>query len=319
MKRFTVFAAFFILLLLFICFPHTVSNGAAAGLMLWFEVVIPALLPFLLFAVFFFRLGVTDFVSSLLYPVFHALYGISKGGCYPALIGFLSGYPLGAKMTADTYIDGRIEREEAQYILSFCNNASPMFPLEYVGIQCTSSKIPYLFWICVTLSAFLGARFDLFFLKRKDKTGCGNILNQGRQENENSCTNNVSVMKVLDRSIMECCETLVKIGGYMILFSVLLALLQQVLPIGVNSGCFLAAIFEITTGANAMKQCAMPVLMRNSILCGFCAFGGLSSVFQTASVVKDAGLSMFHYILVKVRQAVIAAIIYYILSSMFLL
>ena len=346
MKRFAVFVVFLVLLLLFVCFPHTVSNGAAAGLMLWFKIVIPALLPFLLFAVFFFKLGVTDFVSSLLYPVFHALYGISKNGCYPVLIGFLSGYPLGAKMTADTYKDGRIGHDEAQYILGFCNNASPMFLLEYVGIQCTSSKIPCLFWVCVTLSAFLGARVDLFLMsvkravKNKDKQdalfggtslqcaelesltkkndkNCRAQLKDMADDKKNLNKRSTGIIDVLDESITDCCETLVKIGGYMILFSVLLAVLQQLLPLSGDNGCFLASILEITTGANAMKQCALPLLLRDSVLCGFCAFGGLSSTAQTASVVRGSGLSMVSYLFVKVRQAVLAAVIYYLLRQYF--
>ena len=44
----------------------------------------------------------------------------------------LCGYPMGAKVTADLVCTKKIERSEAAYLLSFCNNTSPVFIVNFI-------------------------------------------------------------------------------------------------------------------------------------------------------------------------------------------
>ncbi|HBA98264.1 MAG TPA: nucleoside recognition protein, partial [Lachnospiraceae bacterium] len=53
----------------------------------------------------------------MFYPVFHKVFKLSKDGCYPAVIGMLSGYPLGAKTVSDLYKMDLLSRKEAQYLI----------------------------------------------------------------------------------------------------------------------------------------------------------------------------------------------------------
>lgn len=90
---------------------------------------------------FMIKQNVTGAVSRVAYPVFARVFGLSKAGCYPAVIGLLSGYPVGAKTTAQLYREKMLSKSEAQYLLTFCNNASPMFLLEYIGVNCIACSI----------------------------------------------------------------------------------------------------------------------------------------------------------------------------------
>ena len=47
----------------------------------------------------------------------------------------------GAKLTADLYYAGKISRQEAEYLLTFCNNPSPAFLITYVGHICLEGKL----------------------------------------------------------------------------------------------------------------------------------------------------------------------------------
>ena len=92
-----------IIILLFIFFPDMVAGGAKLGLTLWFHTVLPALLHFMILSSFMIKQNVTGSVSRVVYPVFARIFGLSRAGCYPAVIGLLSGYPVGAKTTAVSY------------------------------------------------------------------------------------------------------------------------------------------------------------------------------------------------------------------------
>ena len=86
------------------------------------------------------RLDYKNFYNQLLL-FFKVVFGLSPGGAYVFLLGLLTGYPMGAKLTADLYYAGKISRQEAEYLLTFCNNPSPAFLITYVGHICLEGKL----------------------------------------------------------------------------------------------------------------------------------------------------------------------------------
>lgn len=299
MRRRFFIVALTLLVLLFIIFPDIASNGAKKGLELWFNVVIPSLFPFMVISTLLIKLDVTSFISRLFYPVFHKIYRISKEGCYPAVIGMLSGYPLGAKTVADLYKMEAFTKEEAQYILGFCNNASPMFMLEYIGVKCMGLGQPMLMLVIIYLSAFINALAGFY---RPSGESFKN-----RDIKIKTKTKKYPVMEALDESILSSAVTLVKVGGYIIFFSILTELLQDMVAVSDAVKIVGSGILEITTGGEVLSEACLPEYIKCILFSTFCAFGGMSSVAQTSSVLIGTDLSILKYVLVKTRQAAIAA------------
>lgn len=283
--------------ILFVLFPNNVSQGAKMGLNLWFYTVLPALLPFMIFSDFLVRKNITEYISNAVYPIFSRILGLSHAGCYPAVIGLLSGYPLGAKTTAMLYEKKIISRNEAKYLLTFCNNASPMFLLEYMGLGCMGLKYPAVIPVLVYLSAFLGT-----FLSG---------LRPGRymgydSEKEEKQKEEISVMTAVDESILGSFITLTKVGGYIILFSILAKIVEDICPVSSNIKYLLTGFLEITTGGEMIARGNMNPVWKKIVLTALTAFGGLSSVAQTASVLNGTDLSTVWYLKAKIKQMGIA-------------
>lgn len=283
------------IIVLFVLFPNMICQGAKTGLVLWFDTVLPALLPFMILSNFMIKQNITESVSRIVYPVFSRLFGLTRAGCYPAVIGLLSGYPIGAKTTAQLYEEQMISKEEAQYLLTFCNNASPMFTLEYIGVHCMGLKYPVVLLGVIYLSAYIGT---LFFRKKHFEQG--SCI-------QKSCTfQKKSLIVSLDESILDAFVTITKVGGYIILFSILAQIVARLLPVSAFVKYIGIGILEITTGGAVLSEADISEGIRNSILAGLCAFGGLSSVAQTASVLGETDLSVGGYFLAKLLQAVFA-------------
>ena len=121
-------------LALMLCFPMETFRGATNGLLLWFQTLLPTLLPFMILSNLLIRSNCVFYISRAIRPFIQKLFHVSNDACYAVLIGFLCGYPMGAKVIADLHISGRITKEEGQYLLSFCNNTSPMFIISYIII-----------------------------------------------------------------------------------------------------------------------------------------------------------------------------------------
>ena len=164
----------FLLILCFIVmllFSSSVFEGAKSGLLLWFLTVLPTLFPFLLIS----RLLLDSCACSLLNKFLGApisrLFGISSQGSFAVIVGFLCGYPMGAKITADLLLTGQITKSEASYLLSFCNNTSPAFLISYIVLgyfhdsRFILPSVLILYGTPVILSFFFRVKIFPFFEK----------------------------------------------------------------------------------------------------------------------------------------------------------
>ena len=113
----------------------------------------------------------------------------------------------------------------------------------------------------------------------------------------------------LDESILDAFVVITKVGGYMLLFSILSLWIENVLPVGELIKYIGIGVLEITTGGALFARLTMEEWLRGGIFLALCAFGGCSSVAQTASVLSDTDLSVKKYILAKLRQMVIAFVL----------
>lgn len=248
------------------------------------------------------KTGAAGGIGHLFYPVLNRLLGLSENGCYAMVVGFLSGYPLGAKTAADMLRDEKISYEEAQYLTCFCNNASPMFLLEYIGVYCMGLARPWLVLVVVYGTALLNA---FSFLRKKPHGSYQNRQNVVKYSYQEK---RVSVMDALDQSILNSFITVTKVGGYIILFSIFAEFVEKILPCHEFTKLIGLGVIEITTGGEYLKAYPMAGQIKWIIACGIAAFGGLSSVAQTYSVLNGSGLSIAGYLKAKLLHVLLAVL-----------
>ena len=284
-------------------FPRAVFDGASEGLLLWFQIVLPTLFPFMLITNLLMTSGGLSFTAGILRRPLSRIFGVSGNGSFAVLAGFLCGYPMGAKVTADLLRTNRITREEGQYLLSFCNNTSPVFIINFI-VWKTLDKDSLLFPTLVVLIAaplLLSFPFRKFYLKKNMKafpelTGTG-TGQSGRVD-----------FSLVDSCMMNSFESIVNVGGYIILFSVILALLAQS---GQNSPLFtaLTAILEVTNGILIIHRSVPSLCLSWPLIIGLTSFGGLCSIAQTQCMLQDTGLKISHYFIQKLAAAAAASLL----------
>ena len=151
--------------------PKAVFEGAESGLLLWFQVVFPTLFPFMLVSGLMLSGGGLVVISRIFGRLFSTLFATSPNGSFAVIAGFLCGYPMGAKVSADLVRSGRISRDEGAYLLSFCNNTSPIFIMNFIVWKTFDREelmIPTLL-ILIGVPAFLSLFFRRFYLKGRKK------------------------------------------------------------------------------------------------------------------------------------------------------
>ena len=289
-----------IIFFLMLFFPQTAICGASLGLMLWFQTVLPVLLPFLILTALLLKSNGFFLISRLVRPILHPLFGISDYGSFALLVGFLCGYPMGSKVTADLKREGKITVNEASYLLSFCNQTSPMFLISYIFY--IHLKRPDLLFPGMLLIEGVPILMSIPFRK----IYCPAVTSSASSPSPHFAWN------MLDDCIMQSFETITKIGGYIIIFSVFLQFGKE-LPFThpLLTFLFLPSL-EITNGIALICNSGVPTDLAFVLATGLASFGGWCSVAQTYSMIRGSGLSIGDYIAKKLIITGITSLLAYI-------
>src|SRR5690554_1921274 len=117
-----------------IIYPEVSFRASLEGLKLWFEVILPALLPFFIMSDFLMGFGVVHFLGSLLEPVMRPVFKLPGLGGFAVAMGLAAGYPMGAKITGDLVRSKQITTSEGERLVSFANTANPLFLMGAVAV-----------------------------------------------------------------------------------------------------------------------------------------------------------------------------------------
>ena len=121
-------------------YPAQAVSAGKEGLSLCYNVIIPSLFPFFVLSTLVVELGLVSYLGRLLSPIMRPLFRVPGEGATALALGFVGGYPVGARTTLSLYQKGLCTRTEAERMLAFCNNSGPAFILGVVGAGVFSSS-----------------------------------------------------------------------------------------------------------------------------------------------------------------------------------
>lgn len=274
-------------MLILILDGKTALDGARTGIELCLKTVIPSLFPFFLLSMVL----TSAFLGSslgVLRPL-GKLCGIPKGGESLLISGLLGGYPVGAQSIAAAYRSGQLSREEAQRLLSFCNNAGPAFLFGMVAAMFLRKWMAWALWGIHLFGAVLTAIL---------------IPGKGTRTVGPSHETAVSLSEALNRSV----RIMASVCGWVVLFRVVIAFLRRwvlwLLP--ASAQVAIIGLLELSNGCCELLSVS-DVELRFVICSGLLAFGGLCVTMQTFSV--TAGLSLRYYFLGKLLQTAFSVLL----------
>lgn len=285
---------FILLLILLIC-PEIAAEGGSAGLILWAGILVPALLPFsVLTSLLRLRVQGTPYRYILLFA------------------GILSGYPIGAKIAGELYSDGSITKRQAVFFAGFTNNPSPMFILFFLsGNLLSLGHERYLFIFLILVSSFLGSLvFVLCFLPEKPGKESPSLMHKSQKTH-------MDFFRQVDEEIGNTSLLLLKIGGYITLFSIFTAFISHLTFLPESIRLLLCGILEITTGTSQIASSALTSSTKIILILAATTFGGLSAAAQTNGVLSKTGLSILHYIAVKTLNSLFSLLLAFLFFRIF--
>lgn len=307
------------------------SNLVAAknGLKLWATNVVPALFPFFIATELLSYTNVADKLSKLFSKLMRPIFNVPGNAAYAFILGVISGYPVGAKIVTSFRNSNSCTKDEGERMLAFTNNSGPLFIIGTVGITLFKSSTIGILLLITHILASITVGFLLGIFHRNTKSN--KIIDKHIINNSQTKNCNISNLgEILGNSILSASKTIIIIGGFVVLFSVIISILNNSNIINIITSLFLPickifnidiafiksiliGMLELTNGVSLVSSITSKFFTTNIVICAFLlGFGGISVLLQVLSITSKSDLSIKTYIIGKLLQGIIAAFYTYI-------
>ncbi len=323
----TSLAVFFIFMMVY--HPIVVFEGAAEGLKVWWEIIFPSLLPFFVASELLMKLGFVHFLGILLDPIMRPLFNVPGFGGFVLVMGLVGGSPTNGLLISELREKQLCTRSEAERLLCFTSFATPLFMISAVAVGmlgCPELGIiiagsHYLANIIIGLGLRFykhneaGTYFDSDSISIK-RALIAMVLYQRQQKQ--------TIGKLLNDAVTSSVLKLLNIGGFIILFAVIVRVFAQLSLLGLISSGFAvllvplgfsaeivssiaSGLFETTIGSTTASEAAVTELQKVISIGFMLGWGGLSVHAQVASMVAKTDIGMRMFFVTRIVHAFLAA------------
>lgn len=329
LKRNILPITFIIFTLLLVVFSKSNILAVKNGINIWFNNLVPSLFPFFIAVELLNHTNIPSLIGKLFNKIMRPLFNVPGIGAYALFMGVISGYPIGAKIVTDLRKNNLCTKEEGERLLTFTNNSGPLFIIGSVGISLfNDSSIGFLL-LFTHLLACISVAFVFRFWK----------LNTRNTTSDYAISDNIvtfsNLGEVISKSILNAIKSIFLIGGFVVLFNVIISLLNKLMIFSILANLFspifnlvnvdtrfiipiLSGFIELTSGINLISLIHTPKLGISIIIIAFLlGFAGISILLQVWSISSKTDISIKPYFLGKLLQGIFAAFYTFIIISNF--
>lgn len=309
-----------ILIVLFAANINLSLNAAIEGSKLWYKAILPTTFPFVVICNLLIYYDGISLYSKILGPLICKPLNLSENCSFPIVASLLCGYPLGAKYCVDLYNMNYLDKDEYLRLLNIASNVGPIFLIGSVA----AALLNNIYWGYILLtSSYLSIIFIGIITKKKRTSSKTSSLRLNKKYDFNF---GIAIKSAIENAI----NTTLSIGGFIIIFSVIIALIKNIssihslcsyientlnLPFDTIYGSFLGSI-EITNGCSILSRLDLQLPLKISIISFLCSFSGLAVITQVSSFVSSTNIKYSKYIFLKFIQGIFSFIVTFILMNL---
>ncbi len=325
-----------------VMYPSEAFHASLTGLQIWWEIIFPALLPFLIISEILLGFGVVHFMGILLEPLMKPLFNVPGVGAFVLTMGFASGYPMGAKLTSRLREQKMITRAQGERLVSFSSTSDPLFIFGAIAVGFFHDVELGVILAFIHYASSIIVGIIMRFHQKNDNENIPVTTNQNKKEpilikaikamHQARMSDNRKFGRLMGDAVMSSINTLQMIGGFIILFSVILTILTKInivffisklvtllfVPLGIApelSQAIIYGLFEVTLGVKTVSEASMslPMIEKLAIASFISAWSGISVHAQVAALLQKTDIRFIPFFLARILHAIIAFILTFIL------
>ena len=321
-----IFSGLFASIFALLRYPAQSIQAASEGLTLSLNVIIPSLFPFFVLSTLLIHLGVAKAFGGVFEHIMQPLFRVPGVSASAFILGFIGGYPIGAKTAIGLYEDGQISKVEAERLLAFSNNSGPAFILGVVGVGIfASSRIGLMLYLAHAIaSIFVGILFRFWAYNKPSE----------RKKTRSKRDAPLSFSQAFIKSVTTSFASTLNICAFIIFFTVIIRLLFLAGAIPAVAGflgiflagfgfdaywasAFLTGFIELSSGVWSLRSLAGQLSHSIAMAAFMLGWAGLSVHCQVLSFIGNSGLSVRSYILGKTLHGAFSAVLVFVMVHMF--
>ncbi|MWC26610.1 nucleoside recognition domain-containing protein [Paenibacillus sp. MMS18-CY102] len=313
--------------------PDATFQASLQGLTLWWTIIFPGLMPFLVLADIMAIFGVTAFFGSLLEPIMRLLFRLPGAAGIAIATGWSSGYSAGSDAAAALRRKGIVTKREGQWLLAMAHMPNPLLMLVVVsagflkqpslGIAVALAvwaSLPFMAVATSLLSALRSASdddasYDEYPLdpqsgSKRPFSRTGFLANAASAMREARALDGRSFGKALGDATLAAVYKLMAIGGIVIISAVLVRLLtpawQLITAYLPFPNWLLPALLESHIGAYAAATWPAPdgnAAWTVAAVAASLAWSGLGSIVQVGAAIAGTDLKLWPFIGARLLHA----------------
>ncbi|MCF7755248.1 nucleoside recognition protein [Paenibacillus xylanexedens] len=308
--------------------PKEAFDASIQGLDIWWKIIFPAMLPFLMLSQMLTAFGFTHAIGALLGPLMQRWFRLPGNAGLAIAVGMCGGFPAGADAVSRLFQDRQITAKQAVVLAAASHFANPMMIILVVGAAFLHQPAAGYFllvvhWISGWIAAILATRLLPAPGNQTNMIGstavqADNNSLDSQPASPASSTSRSSAPhhatfkrrsiwsdmmisareahsrdgrgfgKLLGDTVSQAVQTLMMTGGYMIGFAVFIRLVSLYLTPG-SSAALWPAFFELHLGTYHLSQTSLTPALLMSLLAAVLGWGGLCSHLQVSAVLKTTG------------------------------
>ena len=289
--------------------PRESAQSVVEGLELCGTILIPSLFPFFVLSSMMVELGLSRYPGRLLGPIMAPLFRLNPSCSGALVLGWIGGYPVGARTAISLYKKGECSKSEAEHLLAFCNNAGPAFALGVVGSGLLGSSI---LGLLLYLAHLLSSLLVGIFLRPPSQNPRKPHIPRS------SCSFSPSFPSALTHAVTGAAQSLLNLCSFVLFFSVVVrcaalagllsALARPFSLLGIPTTLTLPLLtgsLELSSGVLSLSGHS-PLFHRAVTVAFLMGWAGLSVHCQVLAL-NDCSLSMKPYLQGKLLHGIFSA------------
>ncbi|MGO1469293.1 MAG: sporulation integral membrane protein YlbJ [Tissierella sp.] len=305
--------------------PVLSIDSARSGLNIWFNTLLPSLLPFFILSELLILSGFVKRFGSFLKPIMKPLFNVSGEGSFPLIMSMVSGYPIGSKLTCSLRNKNIVTKVEANRLIGFTSTSGPLFMLGAVLVGMLNSPhlklliiIPHYLGI-ITIGILLR-----FYNPKKNRYKRSDSITYTEKTNSDKSPKTLGYL--ISQSVKDGMNSIILIGGFIIIYSVIIEVLLNSklidlfilniskvlnLDISILKSIF-AGIFEISIGSQKIAMLNINIFYKICLINFVIAWGGFSLQSQALSFISQTDISSKIFIISKFLHGIFSSFYTYI-------
>ncbi|MEF3304393.1 sporulation integral membrane protein YlbJ [Paenibacillus sp. GYB003] len=318
---------------LMMLFPAQSLDAALRGLAIWWDILFPALLPFFVIAELMLGFGIVHFFGTLLDPMMRPLFRVPGIGGFAMAMGFASGYPVGARLTAQLWEQRLIRRDEGERLVSFTTTSDPIFLIGAVSIGFFhDASLAVILAVAhygtsVVIGLLMRYHGNLQFVAAAPKlTGANPIRRAMQSMHRARLLDSRTFGEMLRDALQSSLKLIMVIGGLVVFFCVVLEVmtlshLMRGLYAAVTfvlqgahvppelAQAVVGGLFEVTLGAKSAAGAGvhLSLVSKVAIAAFILSWGGLSVHAQVVSLLNRTDLRYIPFGIARLAHGFMAA------------